>query len=334
MSTADSLDDDETEARQISLSEVPIIDFAPFLTGTETDRKRVATEIARACRDIGFFYVTGHGVSEELRQDVFNQAEAFYHRPDEEKSPTRATPDWYRGWIPAQPGTALSRASRLFEQYRMQADLPPDDPDVKAGSPLYQPNRWPADMPGFAETCNSYYAAMVELSRHLLRAFALGLGLREDRFEAYFNKPISQLGLQYYPPLPETAEKDVSNTRSHTDEGPLTILAQGRVSGLEVKRRDGSWIAAPPVEGAYTINVGDMLMWWSNGRYLSNLHRVRNRAGVERFSVPFFMNPDFDTVVAPLPELLEEGEAPIHEPVHVGQHLLRFYASFKTQPTG
>ena len=215
----------------------------------------------------------------------------------------------------------------------MQADLPPDDPDVRAGSPLYQPNRWPDDMPGFAAACNAYYAAMVDLSRHLLRAFALGLGLPETRFEGFFDKPLSQLSLQYYPPLPESAEKDVSNTRSHTDEGPLTILAQGRVSGLEVKRRDGAWIAAPPVEGAYTINVGDMLMWWSNGRYLSNLHRVRNRAGVERFSVPFFMNPDFDTVVEPLPELMAEGETPIHEPVHVGRHLLRFYASFKTQPT-
>ncbi|MCQ8280106.1 isopenicillin N synthase family oxygenase [Acetobacteraceae bacterium KSS8] len=332
MSRTDDLVDDETQAKEIGLSEVPIIDLAPFLGGTPSDRARVAAQIAQACREIGFFYVVGHGVPEQLRSDVFACAEAFYHKDDAEKMSTLATPDWYRGWIPAQPGTALSRASRLFEQFRMQADLPPDDPDVRAGSPLYQPNRWPADMPGFAETCNRYYDAMVALSRHLLRAFALGLGLPEDRFEGMFNKPLSQLSLQYYPPLPEAAEKDVSNTRSHTDEGPLTILAQGRVSGLEVKRRDGTWIAAPPVEGAYTINVGDMLMWWSNGRYLSNLHRVRNRAGVERFSVPFFMNPDFETVVEPLPELLEAGDAPIHEPVRVGEHLLRFYASFKTQP--
>lgn len=331
MSRADSLADDFTEAQEISLTEVPVIDFAPFLSGDDAARQAVADEIARACREIGFFYIVGHGVPEACRSAVFAAAEAFYHRPAAEKARTQASEDWYRGWIPSQTTPTLNRRSRLFEQFRMQADLPPDDPDVRAGSPLYQPNRWPDDMDGFAEACNRYYEEMVTLSRHLLRAFALGLGLPERRFEGHFAKPLSQLSLQYYPPLPEDAEKDVSNTISHTDEGPLTILAQGRVSGLEVKRRDGTWIAAPPVDGAYTINVGDMLMWWSNGRYLSNYHRVRNRAGVERFSVPFFMNPDFDTVIAPLPELMQPGETPLHEPVHVGEHLLRFYASFKTQ---
>ena len=332
MSRADNLADDRTEAAEISLAEVPVIDFAPFLSGSPDQRQEVADRIARACHEIGFFYVTGHSVPEALRADIFAQAEAFYHRPAEQKGRWLATQDWYRGWIPSRPGDTLSRSSRLFEQYRMQADLPSDDPDVQAGSPLYQPNRWPEDMPGFAETCNRYYEAMVGLSRHLLRAFALGLGLPENRFEHQFDKPLSQLSLQYYPPLPAEADLEVSNTVSHTDEGPLTILAQGRVSGLEVKRRDGTWIAAPPVEGAYTINVGDMLMWWSNGRYLSNLHRVRNRGGVERFSVPFFMNPDFDTLIEPLPELLGPDETPRYEPVHVGRHLLRFYASFKPKP--
>jgi isopenicillin N synthase-like dioxygenase len=329
MSRLEKTDDDLIDARTIELSEVPIIDFAGFLQGDAVRRQAVADRIADACRQIGFFYITGHGVPEQLRADIFAAAEAFYHRPEAEKQAWRATPEWYRGWIPADPGPVLSRASRNFEQFRMQADLPPDDPDVAAGSPLYQPNRWPDDMEGFAATCNEYYEAMVALSRDLLRAFALGLKLPEDRFEPWFRKPLSQLSLQYYPSLPEDAAQDVSSANPHTDEGPLTILAQGRVSGLEVKRRDGTWIAAPPVEGAYTINVGDMLMWWSNGRYLSNLHRVRNRTGVERFSVPFFMNPDFAVVVEPLPELLAAGEAPICKPVQVGEHLQRFYKSFK-----
>ena len=334
MSRTDDIIDDTAQAREISLSEVPIIDFAPFLGGDAAARQGVADAIADACREIGFFYIVGHGVPAEVRAAVFAQAKAFYNRPPAEKHRTEATPEWYRGWIPSHTGDTLNRSSRLFEQFRMQADLPPDDPDVARGLPLYQGNRWPDDMPGFASVCNAYYDAMVALSRHLLHAFALGLGIPADSFDAYFDKPLSQLSLQYYPPLPDDAERDVSNTRSHTDEGPLTILAQGEVSGLEVKRRDPGIIAAPPVDGAYTINVGDMLMWWSNGRYLSNLHRVRNRGGVERFSVPFFMNPDYDTVVEPMPALLAPGEAPLYPPVHVGQHLLRFYGSFKTAPKG
>ena len=329
MARLDKSDDDLIDAKTVTLSEVPIIDFAEFLAGDQVQRQAVADRIAAACRDIGFFYITGHGVPEQLRTDVFAAAQAFYRRPQREKQAFLATPEWYRGWIPSNAGKVMSRTSRLFEQFRMQADLPPDDPDVAAGSPLYQPNRWPDDMEGFAETCNAYYQAMVELSRHLLRAFALGLNLPENRFEPWFRKPLSQLSLQYYPSLPDDAAADVYSANPHTDEGPLTILAQGAVSGLEVKRRDGSWIAAPPVPGAYTINVGDMLMWWSNGRYLSNLHRVRNRTGLERLSVPFFMNPDFAVVVEPLPECLADGEAPIHAPVQVGEHLLRFYESFK-----
>jgi isopenicillin N synthase-like dioxygenase len=187
-------------------------------------------------------------------------------------------------------------------------------------------------MPEFGETCTAYWRAMLELSRALLRAFALGLGLPENRFDAYYKKPLCQLSLLYYIPLPPDADVDVSNTVSHTDEGPLTILAQDRIGGLEVKRRDGVWIAAPPVEGAYVINIGDMMMWWSNGRYLSNYHSVKNRAGVERFSIPFFLNPDRDVVVAPLPELFEPGEKPAYDPVQVGQHMARFYAVLEKDP--
>jgi len=324
--------DDLVVAQTITISEVPLIDFAPFRTGSAEDRRQVAGQIAEACRQIGFFYIKGHGVPEKLREAVFSQAHGFFKQSDEEKAACLATPDWNRGWIPSQIGASLTRASRFFEQFRMQADLSEDDSDVRSGSPLYKPNRWPEKNPEMAVVCNAYYDEMVRLSGELLQAFALGLGLPEDRFQGAFRKPLSQLSMHYYPLIPAEAGLDVSNMVAHTDEGPLTILAQDETDGLEVKRRDGSWVAAPPIKGAFTINVGDMLMWWSNGNYLSNLHRVRNRTGVERYTVPFFLNPDFDTVIAPIPELVPEGAAPIHDPVHVGKHLMRFYDSFKTLP--
>lgn len=332
MSRMEKSADDLVVAQAITISEVPLIDFTPFRTGTQEERKAVAAEIAEACQQIGFFYIKGHGVPDALRQAVFSQAHDFFQRPEAEKAAYRTSPDWNRGWIPSQIGSSLSRASRFFEQFRMQADLPADDADVLSGSPLYKPNRWPAEIPEMAATCNAYYGEMVRLSSELLQAFALGLGLPEDRFQGAFDKPLSQLSLHYYPLIPDGAGLDVSNMVAHTDEGPLTILAQDETDGLEVKRRDGSWIAAPPIDGAFTINVGDMLMWWSNGRYLSNLHRVRNRTGIERYTVPFFLNPDYDTVIAPVPELVPEGEEPAHAPVHVGRHLMRFYDSFKTLP--
>ena len=315
--------EDSMIARVVDLAEIPIIDFTPFREGGEAGKRQVANEIAQACTNIGFFYLTGHGVPEALREDIFGRSADFFHQSREAREKSRATLEWYRGWIPMPPENSLSRDSRLFEQYRIQAefDSPPEPDPI-----FYRPNRWPEDMPEFRTACTRYYEAMLSLSRDILRAFALGLDLPEDRFDSYFDLPICQLSLLYYIPLPEDAAQEVSNTVSHTDEGPLTILAQDSVGGLEVKRLDGSWVAAPPVPGAFTINIGDMMMWWSNGHFISNYHRVRNRAGVERFSIPFFLNPDRDTIVAPVPELVERDGVSRFEPVHVGNHLKRFYA--------
>lgn len=325
MSRSNAGVEDRIVAKTVDLREIPIIDFSPFRDGGEAGKQAVAAQIAQACTHIGFFYLKGHGVPEALLAETFAQSAAFFHRPVEQRQQAAATLQWYRGWIPAPRSHGpLDRNSRLFEQYRIQADFP----DVPDPDPIFnRPNRWPEDMPAFRDACQAHYAAMLALSRDLLRAFAIGLGLPEDRFDAHFKLPICQLSLLYYTPIPEGADIEVSNTVSHTDEGPLTILAQDSVGGLEVKCLDGSWIAAPPVPGAYTINIGDMMMWWSNGRFISNYHRVRNRAGVERFSIPFFLNPDAETVVAPLPELVaQDGGTPKFEPVHVGTHLKRFYA--------
>jgi isopenicillin N synthase-like dioxygenase len=323
MSRSSAGAEDSVVAQIVDLAEIPIIDFTPFRTGGEEGKRQVAREIARACTSIGFFYLSGHGVSESTRREIFRQSGNFFHQTISEREKAKATLEWYRGWIPAPSASGLNRDSRLFEQYRIQAEFL-DPPEV---DPIfYRPNRWPEQVPGFREACMSYYAAMLDLSRDILRAFALGLNLPEKRFDHFFNLPICQLSLLYYSPLPPDATQEVSNTVSHTDEGPLTILAQDDIGGLEVKRLDGSWVAAPPVPGAFTINIGDMMMWWSNGNFISNYHRVRNRAGVERFSIPFFLNPDRDTIVEPVPELVERDGICRFPPVHVGNHLKRFYA--------
>lgn len=316
-------------AQKIDLTEVPLIDFTPFRTGGEEGKQLVAAQIADACNQIGFFYLNGHGVPEQVSADAFQQSANFYHRPAEERALSAASTEWYRGWIAKPKASGLSRDSRLFEQYRIQAECPEAD-GAPSDSIFYRPNRWPSDMPAFRAACDTYYQAMLDLSADLRHAFAIGLGLPERRLDQYFDRPLCQLSLLYYMPLPEEADLSVSNTVAHTDEGPFTILAQDHIGGLEVKRRDGVWIAAPPIPGAFTINVGDMLMWWSNGRYLSNSHRVRNKSQSERFSIPFFNNPDRDVVVQPLPELVAlDGGQENYPPVHVGTHLSRFYAALE-----
>jgi isopenicillin N synthase-like dioxygenase len=314
--------DFQASAQRVDLAEIPLIDFGPFLHGSEDDRRRVADQIAEASERIGFFYLAGHDVPEAIRADLFQQMATFYHLPDVEREQARATPEGYRGLMSLSQDIAVNK--RLFEQYRVQDEFEPDpvrDPD----GIFYGPNRWPSSAPGLASASMAYFRQMTALSHRLLGAFALGMNVAEDRFQGMFEKPLSQLSLLYYSAIPEDAEVEASNLVSHTDEGPFTILAQGEIGGLEVRRRDGSWIAAPPIPGAFVINIGDMMMWWSNGRYISNRHRVRNTSTQERFSAPFFFNPDHDVVVEPLAELVAiDGEAR-YPAVHVGAHLLRFY---------
>jgi isopenicillin N synthase-like dioxygenase len=318
--------DFKATARAVDLSEIPLIDFAPFLSGDAAARQAVADQIADASRRIGFFYLTGHGVPAALREDVFAKSAAFYGLPEAEREKVRATPDWYRGLMSFSQDLGVGK--RYFEQYRVMDEFAPD-PQVDPEGIFYGPNRWPSAAPELAPATMAYFRAMTDLSHHLLAAFAMGIGLPPGRFADYFHKPLSQLSLLYYSALPEGATQEMQNAAAHTDEGPFTILAQGEIGGLEVRRRDGAWISAPPIPGAYVINIGDMMMWWSNGRYLSNMHRVRNTSAQERFSVPFFFNPDREVVVEPLPELVAaDGEAKF-PPVQAGVHLTRFYETLK-----
>lgn len=330
MSRSERSEDDVAAASYVPLEQIPLIDFAPFLSGDPGARRAVAAEIAAACEAIGFFYLTGHGVPQGVIDAVFAAAADFFGRPMAERATALATPEWYRGYIPMPERQPLSRNTRMFEQYRLQHEWPADPADMEHAAIFDKPNRWPEAMPEFRQASEAYLAAMLGLARELMRAFALGLGLDEQRFDGWFTQPPSQLSMNYYPHLPTAAESDVSNMISHTDEGPFTILAQGAVGGLEVKRRDGAWIQAPPTPGAFTINVGDMMMWWSNGRFLSNYHRVRNRTDVERFSVPYFANPNRDVTVAPLPELSAGGAR--FAPVRVADHLARFYSQLDKNP--
>jgi len=333
MGRSEMSEEDAVIAAQVDIEEIPVIDFAPFMSGDAGARQAVADEIAWACRVIGFFYLKGHGVPERLLADAFAMTREFYRLPEEAKARSLATPQWYRGWIPAPDNPGFTRNTRMFDQYRLQSEwLVEDAGDDPLAHIFNTPNRWPEELPEFREVVGAYLEAMHALSVHLLRAFALGLGLPEDRFDGWFHRPPSQLSLVRYPPLPQVALAEASSMVAHTDEGPFTILAQDDVGGLEVKRRDGTWIAAPPIAGAFTINVGDMMMWWTNGEFLSNAHRVRNRAAVERFSLPFFTNPDRDVIVAPLPEIVARTGPPRYEPVKVSEHLARFYEKLGKNP--
>jgi len=313
---------------------VPEIDFAPFLAGTPEGKQVVADAVGGACEEIGFFYLTGHGIDSDVTDGIFTAARRFFGLPLERRmDPTiRISAQHSRGYQPLgarhYPDTSVPD---LMEAFKYQRELPPDDPDILAGDRIQQPNKWPTDLPCWRETLLAYFEAIDGVAANLLRAFALALDVEEDYFLAFYRKPLTQVSLLHYPPQPPA--EDAFGNRPHLDATAFTIVLQGDVSGLEVMTRSGGWVAAPPVPGSFVVNIGDYMARWTNDRYRSTMHRVVNRTGEERYSVPYFAIPDFDAVIDCLPTCHGAGNPPKYKPLHVGEAIQRKFSSDYVQPS-
>ena len=169
----------ELIAKRLPLDEIPVIDLAPFLEGARSDRLEVAQEIGRACRHIGFFYVINHGISQTLVDAAFAEAKRFFDQPNDVKQEISIEQSAiHRGYF-ALGGENLDPAKQMEagdfkEGIKIGNDLAADHPLVTAGTPLHGPNQWPADLPGWRETMESYYAALKQLGAELMRGFAPG----------------------------------------------------------------------------------------------------------------------------------------------------------------
>ncbi|MGY1604746.1 isopenicillin N synthase family dioxygenase [Geodermatophilus sp. SYSU D00815] len=296
-------------------TEVPVVDVSGLLGDDPAAHRRVADELGRAARDVGFFYVSGTGLDPALAADLLRVTTAFFALPLEEKMRTyigRSTN--HRGYVPEGEEVFAGGTRDLKEAFDLSAELPADDPDHLAGRML-GPNQWP-EVPGFREAVGAWYDAVLALGRALLRGFALALGEPADAFDRFVTKPPSQLRLIHYPYDPTAV--DAVGIGAHTDYECFTLLLP-TAPGLEVLNGAGEWIDVPPREGTLVVNVGDILETWTNGRFVATTHRVR-KVKEERYSFPLFFNVDHETLVAPLPRFVADGE-PTRVPLVAGDHL-------------
>lgn len=301
---------------------IPIIDLSPLLAGTDEGTRAVAEAVGEACRGIGFFYVTGHGVPARLRQEVFDAAATFFAAPEAVKrTALYSRESGNRGYIPMQ-GEALdpTKAPDLKEAFNVGLELAPDDPEFLAGARFRVQNRWP-EMAGFRDTLLAYFDATWALGRTLHRAFATDLGLAPGYFEDKLDKPLATLRLLHYPPRPEDMAEGQLGAGEHTDYGCVTLLATDEVGGLEVRTRAGEWLRAPVIADSYVCNIGDCLMRWTNDTYVSTPHRVVNPSGRERFSVAFFLDPNPDAIVECLPGCADAARPAKYPPIRGDDYL-------------
>ena len=285
---------------EISPSQIPIIDVGPLVRG---DSSVVAREIGRACRVNGFFYVVGHGVDTELSERLRCFSARFFALDLEDKMRIRMERGGraWRGFFPV--GAELTKGEPdAKEGLYFGAELGPDHEAVVAGRPMHGANQFPdeerfPDLEGFRETVLEHMAAMTELGHLLVQGIAISLGLSPSYFaDRYTRDPFLLFRIFHYPPLQGSGSWSVGE---HTDYGLLTILQQDSVRGLEVKS-GGTWIDAPPVDGAFVCNIGDMLDRMTGGFYRSTAHRVRNASSLGRLSFPFFFDPNFDAAIRPI----------------------------------
>jgi isopenicillin N synthase-like dioxygenase len=315
-------------------SELPVIDIVATAGGNEAACRATAWEIHKACRDTGFFYVSGHGVAADLIEAQFDWARRFFALPPEQKAALHMKHSRsFAGYEPLA-GQTLDAASPpdLKEGYYYTADLPADDPHVQAGIRGYGSNQWPADAPGFDAVAFraqmlAYYTAMRNLGDRLLSLLARSLDLAPDYFVPMYCKPNAVVRLLHYPPQPESASFNQIGAGAHTDWGGITLLAQDDSGGLEVQNTAGTWITAPPVPGSFVVNLGDMVQRWTNDLYRSNMHRVLNRAAEprDRYSVPFFYTPDHFSRIECLPGCSGPDRPARYAPCLAGEHMMEMF---------
>ena len=278
-----------------------VIDIEPMVSGAG-DAAGVSEQIGRACREHGFFYVTGHGVSIDLQRRLEEMSRRFFAQNLAVKMEIRMERGGraWRGYFPVG-GELTSGRPDLKEGIYFGAELPDDHPLVRKGIPLHGPNLFPASLPELKDTVLEYMAAMTDLGHAIMAAVALSLGLNRSYFaERYTSDPLILFRIFNYPRRSDDVGTQPRwGVGEHTDYGLLTILKQDDTGGLEVKTR-GDWIAAPPIAGALLCNIGDMLERMTGGRYRSTPHRVMNVGSRDRLSFPFFFDPNFHAEVRPI----------------------------------
>src|ERR1700676_1259268 len=299
-----------------SFTSVPVIDISALRSPDQAGQERVAAELGRAARDVGFFYISGAGVDEALFEGLLGATKEFFALPVDEKM--RSYIGWshcHRGYVPLGEEGLSGEKPDLKEAFATALDLPADDPDYLAGNPMLGPNVWP-QLAGFAEAVSAYYHAVLDVGHQLLWAFAVALGEDPDTFSRHATKTPSQLRLVHYPYNPEA--QDHNGIGAHTDYECFTLL-KPTAPGLEILNGAGEWIDVPPVAGAFVVNIGDMLELWTNGAFVATSHRVR-KVKEERYSFPLFFNVDYHTEVKPLPQFASRDgkERPT---LRAGEHL-------------
>jgi len=300
---------------------IPTIDIAPLFSGDAAQRAAIARQLGEAAETYGFMKLVGHGVPDALIADTFRAAVDFFGQSEEAKAPYQERKT-NRGFQPmfdnAKPGQKPSGQ----EAFSMGHPIPPEDPALLS-LPFYAATPWP-DTPLFRERLEASYHALFSVGERVLEAFAVHLGAPTDFFANVSRNPYSNMRVVHSPPQEAVQHIADEGVRAHEDQGLITLLIQDMNGGLEVLGPEKDWLPVVPDERAIVLNVAKLLTRWTNGRLKSALHRVINRSGRERYSIPLFVHPNYHQVIDPRD--FAGSEAPRFEPIVAGEQVYKNFA--------
>ncbi|KAJ5374933.1 Oxoglutarate/iron-dependent dioxygenase [Penicillium concentricum] len=313
---------------------IPVVDFSGW--NTESSRQRIAREIVAACKTVGFVYIVNHSLPESMLDEAFNWSKSFFELPQDEKLKVPHPEGWavHRGYSwPGLEKVSQAMSTGIDEekanQLREVTDIK-ESYDIGSDENTTQPNQWLPEhsLPGFRDFMHRFYWECFHVGGEVLQALAVGLELDENHLLEKHSGHNNQLRLLHYPPVPAEAieTERVARCPAHTDWSSITLLFQDDCGGLEVKdvSSPGTFVSATPIKNAIVMNVGDLLQRWSNDLLRSTSHRVTlpplpdkfegiDRITRRRFSIPYFMAPDSDSVIECIP-CVGEGAAK-YEPI-------------------
>ena len=321
---------------------VPTVDMAPFVDwAAHDDAARAAAAGAwdRAMSEVGFAFIVGHGVSEEVVGAMRRGALSFFAQDAAAKA--AYSYGAYGNPLGGYTGVGTEAVARSRDGHGSDsgggAALKAAPPDL-VESFIFKPREMTRPKPASLDAPGRvYHAALLGVLESLHKLTAAALGLPSTFFDPFYDpSPEVSLRLAYCPPVPD-ADRASSAVRygEHTDYTGFTILKQDdgdvgdmNAGGLQVRLKDGRWTAVKPRAGAFVVNIGDLYEVWTNGRWRSTVHRVMKpppdspAASAPRLSIPFFTGPHNDAIIAAMPTCVDEDHPPKYAPVRALDHLL------------
>lgn len=301
---------------------IPVVDLRDWNAGGEA-RKRFARTVGESLADIGFFAVANHGISEDLTQAAYANAKAFFSMPLERKRAYINAASGQRGYTTF--GTEHAKDSNAPDLKEFWQIGRTDVPDTHLVHQEYGPNIWPdADVPNFRKVMTALYEGLDGLGGLLLQAAAEYIGEATNLFSDMAKESDTIVRVLYYPPVGNSAPPGAVRSAAHEDINLITLLSGATSEGLELLRRDGSWMPVHTGFDTIVVDSGDMLQNLTNGFYKSTTHRVVNPKDptAERFSMPCFIHPRREISLAPLASCLERtGGAAKYPNISSGDYL-------------